>query len=33
MRMVWRTAVAAGSLAIQPPDIQFVETATMEINS
>jgi hypothetical protein len=30
--MVWQVPVAGGPLAIQPPDIQIVEAAVMEIN-
>jgi hypothetical protein len=30
--MVWQVPVAGGPLAIQPPDIQIVEAAVMEVN-
>ena len=33
MTMVWQTSVAGGPLAIQPPDIQIVEAATMQTSS
>jgi hypothetical protein len=32
MSMVWQVPVAGGPLAIQPPDIQIVEAAVMELN-
>jgi hypothetical protein len=31
--MVWQVPVAGGPLAIQPPDIQIVEAATMQTSS
>jgi hypothetical protein len=31
--MVWQVPVAGGPLAIQPPDIQIVEAATMQVSS
>ena len=33
MTMVWQVPVAGGPLAIQPPDIQIVEAATMQTSS
>lgn len=33
MTMVWQVPVAGGPLAIQPPDIQIVEAATMQAGS
>ena len=33
MTMVWQVPVAGGPLAIQPPDIQIVEAATMQVSS
>ncbi len=33
MTMVWQVPVAGGPLAIQPPDIQLVEAATMQTSS
>jgi hypothetical protein len=33
MSMVWQVPVAGGPLAIQPPDIQIVEAATMQTSS
>ncbi len=33
MTMVWQIPVAGGPLAIQPPDIQIVEAATMQTSS
>jgi hypothetical protein len=33
MTMVWQVPVAGGPLAIQPPDIQIVEAATVETSS
>jgi hypothetical protein len=32
MSMVWQVPVAGGPLAIQPPDIQIVEAAVMQLN-
>jgi hypothetical protein len=32
MTMVWQVPVAGGPLAIQPPDIQIVEAAVMQMN-
>jgi hypothetical protein len=32
MSMVWQVPVAGGPLAIQPPDIQIVEAAIMQVN-
>ncbi|HEY1830342.1 MAG TPA: hypothetical protein VGG38_08880 [Acidimicrobiales bacterium] len=32
MSMVWQVPVAGGPLAIQPPDIQIVEAAVMQVN-
>ena len=32
MSMVWQVPVAGGPLAIQPPDIQIVEAAIMQID-
>ena len=32
MTMVWQVPVAGGPLAIQPPDIQIVEAAMMQLN-
>ena len=31
--MVWQVPVAGGPLAIQPPDVQIVEAATMQTSS
>jgi hypothetical protein len=33
MSMVWQVPVAGGPLAIQPPDVQIVEAATMQTSS
>ena len=33
MSMVWQVPVAGGPLAVQPPDIQIVEAATMQTSS
>jgi hypothetical protein len=33
MTMVWQVPVAGGPLAVQPPDIQIVEAATMQTSS
>ena len=33
MTMVWQVPVAGGPLAIQPPDVQVVEAATMQTSS
>jgi hypothetical protein len=30
--MVWQVPVAGGPLAIQPPDIQIVEAAIMQVD-
>jgi hypothetical protein len=30
--MVWQVPVAGGPLAVQPPDIQIVEAAVMEVS-
>jgi hypothetical protein len=32
MTMVWQVPVAGGPLAIQPPDIQIVEAAIMQVD-